>query len=77
MLSTFACIGALVLPTGSFDGGLPIAVSDIVCEGSLLNCSVSVPPGVCESGDGAAVVCQGETVSYLCACLITFDSMGE
>ena len=59
----FVCIGALVLPTGSFDVGLPIAVSDIACEGSekfLLNCSVSEPPGVCESGEGAAVVCQGE-----------------
>ena len=55
-------VGALFLPTGSFDWELPIVISDVECEGnesSLLDCLVSLPPGECPSREGAAVVCQG------------------
>ena len=56
-------MGAVVLPTGSFDGALPIMLTDAVCEGnkeSLLQCPESTNTEGCESGTGAAVVCQGK-----------------
>ena len=60
-------VGAIVLPTGSFDAGLPIVASEVECvgsEGLLLNCSVSILPAHCESGEGAAIVCQGKSSIY-------------
>ena len=56
-------IGALVLPTGSFDGALSIVLSDVACVGNesyILNCTGNIIAPECDSGEGAAVVCQGE-----------------
>ena len=61
------CTGAVVLPTGSFNGALPVVLSDVACAGnesSLLNCSRNVVSVECDSGEGAAVVCQSK--SYVC-----------
>ena len=60
--------GAVILPTGSFDGELPIVLTDVVCQGneeSILQCPESTVIGGCESGAGAAVVCQGEYFASL------------
>ena len=57
------CAGAVVLPTGSFNGALPAVLSDVEClgnENSLLNCSGNVVNVECDSGEGAAIVCQSE-----------------
>ena len=62
------CTGAVVLPTGSFSGALPVVVSDVACvgnESSLLNCSVNTVSVECDSGEGAAIVCQGESINML------------
>ena len=62
MLHTY--IGAVVLPTGSFDSALPVVLSDVGCvgmENSLLSCPANTTPGDCPSGKGAAIVCQGNT----------------
>ena len=56
-------IGAVILPTGSFNGALPVVLSDVACvgnENSILNCSGNAITVECDSGEGAAVVCQGE-----------------
>ena len=58
-------IGAVVLPTGSFAGALPVILSDVVCvgnESSLLDCSGNTVAVECVSGEEAAIVCQGETM---------------
>ena len=59
--------GAIVLPTGSFDEALPVVLSDVGCvgnESSLLDCPRSTHSVECDSGEGAAIVCQGRF--YLC-----------
>ena len=55
--------GAVVLPTGSYDGALPLVLSDVVCignESTLLDCSPTLAVE-CISGEGAAIVCQGKS----------------
>ena len=63
-------VGAVVLPTGSFSGALPTVLSDVACvgnESSLLNCSGNVASVECDSGEGAAIVCQGRfLLVYTC-----------
>ena len=57
-------IGAVVLPSGSFEGALPNVLSDVACTGnenSLLNCSGNTIAVECVSGEGAAIVCQSKT----------------
>ena len=59
----YTYIGAVVLPTGSFHGSLPIVLSDVACVGHetyILNCSGNINAPECDSGEGAAIVCQGE-----------------
>ena len=59
----YMCTGAVVLPTGSFSGTLPVVLSDVACvgnESSLLNCSANTVSVECDSGEGAAVVCQSK-----------------
>ena len=55
-------LGAIVLPTGSFRGSLPLVLSDVECDGnesSILSCTSNTSHIQCDSGIGAAIVCQG------------------
>ena len=59
----YTCAGAVVLPTGSFNGALPVVLSDVACvgnESSLLSCPGNILAPECYSGEGAAIVCQGK-----------------
>ena len=52
-----------MLPTGSFGGALPIVLSDVECDGnesSVLSCPSNTTHIQCDSGEGAAIICQGK-----------------
>ena len=55
-------VGAIVLPTGSFRESLPLVLSDVECNGnesSILSCTFNTSHIQCDSGEGAAIICQG------------------
>ena len=55
-------VGAIVLPTGSFRESLPLVLSDVECDGnesSILSCTFNTTHIQCDSGEGAAIICQG------------------
>ena len=55
-------IGAIVLPTGSFKGTLPLVLSNVECDGnesSILSCTSNTSHIQCDSGEGVAIICQG------------------
>ena len=51
-----------MLPTGSFGGALPLVLSNVECNGnesSILSCPSNTTHIQCDSGEGAAIICQG------------------
>ena len=56
-------VGSIVLPTGSFGGALPLVLRDVECDGNesfILSCPSNTTHIQCDSGEGAAIICQGK-----------------